>query len=472
MPNSTLSLFIVHEPNDIAYCEKMLSHLAVFERTEKINITHSGQMVAGTDTEVAILEKVAQADLILLLISADFIESDFCYERILPLALQRNQNYEAVVIAIVIRQCFWEDTPLKTLQVLPKNGIAPENSHVWQHADVGYAQIIRDLHQTIKEELHTKGLSSNTDSFPQPPPSSPYKQGKVLYLIPDKMQLEKKHKCYIRIAPEDIAESVLKERLKDANTAVIEQLRIGNIMKSELIDDSGDDAFEIELLSELEQPIEEYGYTEWRYHVTPIKQGNFALCIKIAVLIVTKIGEKDKEIYKSVVVLERDVLVATQIADNNTDWRAANEVVPINSEKISSAAGIETVTNNNNQGDEPDNETVITMPDKHTNHESKPVNNEPLQRPALGRRIITLLFTGVLMIPLLLIVYNYSFNLEKSSTTPYIVYPIEKNKILVDTAQIQLPILDTLQLEQDSLAIKVDTLKLKQDSVVIKKVGK
>jgi internalin A len=64
------------------------------------------------------------ADLILFLVSADFLASDYCYDIEGKRALERESKGEAQVVPIIVRDCQWKDAPFAKLQVLPREGKA------------------------------------------------------------------------------------------------------------------------------------------------------------------------------------------------------------------------------------------------------------------------------------------------------------------------------------------------------------
>jgi internalin A len=65
-----------------------------------------------------------EADIILLLVSADFIASDYCYDIEMKRALERHESGEARVIPIIVRDVSWQSAPFGKLQALPINGKA------------------------------------------------------------------------------------------------------------------------------------------------------------------------------------------------------------------------------------------------------------------------------------------------------------------------------------------------------------
>ena len=64
------------------------------------------------------------AQIILLLISSDFIASDYCYSIEMQRALERHEKGEARVIPIILRSIDWKNSPFGKLQALPKDGTA------------------------------------------------------------------------------------------------------------------------------------------------------------------------------------------------------------------------------------------------------------------------------------------------------------------------------------------------------------
>jgi len=83
---------------------------------------HDRDIQAGTNWEREIEVHISMASIILLLVSPDFINSDYCYGVEMQRALARHRSGEAYVIPIILRPVHWERTPLGTLQALPPEG--------------------------------------------------------------------------------------------------------------------------------------------------------------------------------------------------------------------------------------------------------------------------------------------------------------------------------------------------------------
>jgi TIR domain len=97
-------------------------------------------------SEIVALER---ADIILLLISSDFIASNYCYEKEMKRALERHNAKEARVIPVIVRDCDWDIEPLRKLQALPKAGKAvklwPDKDTAWKNVAEGISRVIGEM---------------------------------------------------------------------------------------------------------------------------------------------------------------------------------------------------------------------------------------------------------------------------------------------------------------------------------------
>lgn len=76
----------------------------------------------GSRWERELDDQILRADLILCLVSADFLASDYCWGKELRIALEREQRGEAAVLPVIVRACIWNITPLAKLLAVPKDG--------------------------------------------------------------------------------------------------------------------------------------------------------------------------------------------------------------------------------------------------------------------------------------------------------------------------------------------------------------
>ncbi len=145
--HQSLEIFIAYDRADDPYLQALLQHLSPLKNNNGVTIWHDGVMKAGSDRKQCIKDAIHRADMILLLVSADFLASDYFYKTELPEALARHQKGEVELIPIILRPCDWMNDPImKQLQALPKDG-RPIVS--WQIADEAYFDIVTQLRLVV-----------------------------------------------------------------------------------------------------------------------------------------------------------------------------------------------------------------------------------------------------------------------------------------------------------------------------------
>jgi len=105
-----------------------------------------------------ISEHLNMAQIILLLISPDFIGSDFCYGSEMKQAHERHKKGEAKVIPIILRPIHWQRI-LGDIQALPIDGIPILNSH-WHNLDEAFFDVVDGIEKVI-EEFQAHGYPEN-----------------------------------------------------------------------------------------------------------------------------------------------------------------------------------------------------------------------------------------------------------------------------------------------------------------------
>lgn len=105
---ASVSLFYSYSHRDETLRNELETHLKILERRNLISSWNDRQIEAGDDWKNEIDKNLESADIILLLISADFIASDYCYEKEMKCALERHNNGKAVVIPVILRDANWK----------------------------------------------------------------------------------------------------------------------------------------------------------------------------------------------------------------------------------------------------------------------------------------------------------------------------------------------------------------------------
>jgi tetratricopeptide (TPR) repeat protein len=109
---------------------------------------HDRRIGAGTEWAGQIDDHLNSAKVILLLVSSDFLASDYCYDLEMKRAMERHDAKEACVIPIALRPCDWKGAPFGKLQGLPKD-MKPVTS--WANQDEAFTDIARGIRQAVEK---------------------------------------------------------------------------------------------------------------------------------------------------------------------------------------------------------------------------------------------------------------------------------------------------------------------------------
>jgi internalin A len=147
-------LFYSYSHKDESLRDELEAHLKLLQRQGVIHVWHDRKIEAGDDWRNALDEHLEQADLILLLISADFMNSDYCYENEMKRAMERHSKGETVVVPIIIRDVNWARAPFAKLQALPKDGVAvtrwTDRDSAWRSVSEGIENIVSNIQRATK----------------------------------------------------------------------------------------------------------------------------------------------------------------------------------------------------------------------------------------------------------------------------------------------------------------------------------
>jgi hypothetical protein len=143
-----IEVFCSYAHEDEGWRIQLEKHLSSLKREKLITSWHDRKIVPGTEWAHEINTHLSAAHIILLLISPDFIASDFCWGIELKSALKRHNAGEAHVIPIIIRPVDWKKTPFKKLQALPTDGKPVTN---WSNPDDALLNVAQGIRTTVEE---------------------------------------------------------------------------------------------------------------------------------------------------------------------------------------------------------------------------------------------------------------------------------------------------------------------------------
>jgi hypothetical protein len=166
MPWDPVSVFLSSLDEDEPLLRRLETHLSVLKREGVISTWSNRQIVAGTDRSWQIDQRLEQASLILLLVSADFLASDYCYEREMQRALQRHEAGQALLIPIIIRPCDWKHAPFAHMQVLPTTAKAIT---MWENLDAAWDDVVQGIRKALEAFSRDAGKKDTSTPKEQQP---------------------------------------------------------------------------------------------------------------------------------------------------------------------------------------------------------------------------------------------------------------------------------------------------------------
>jgi eukaryotic-like serine/threonine-protein kinase len=151
-----LTVFYSYAHEDEALRDKLEDHLRSLQAQGLISEWYDRQIVAGSEWAYAIDSHLQTASIILLLISPDFMASDYCISIEMQQAMERHRLGDARVIPIILKPTAWHDAPFAILQCLPSNA-RPVTT--WNDPEDAFEDIAQGLHRAIEEMnlLYTGG---------------------------------------------------------------------------------------------------------------------------------------------------------------------------------------------------------------------------------------------------------------------------------------------------------------------------
>ena len=142
-----LNVFISHAREDVDLAETLKKHLTPLRRSKIINLWTDDQIRAGEKWDEQVDNLLKTADIVVLLVSADFLASDYAYSGPMQQLLERQEAGKAIVIPVLLRPVDLQYSPFSTLQTLPSDA-KPITS--WSNQDEAFTNVVQGLSQIIE----------------------------------------------------------------------------------------------------------------------------------------------------------------------------------------------------------------------------------------------------------------------------------------------------------------------------------
>jgi hypothetical protein len=143
-----LFLSYAHEDRDIV--AELRKHLAPLQHEQIVTDWYDLELMPGDDWDREILSQLASSDLVIVMISADFLASNYAYGRELRLALNLHDQERVHLLPVIGRNCKWQNLPFARLQVLPEGAVAINS---WQSRDDAFVSVVLGVERVAREIL-------------------------------------------------------------------------------------------------------------------------------------------------------------------------------------------------------------------------------------------------------------------------------------------------------------------------------
>ena len=158
-----LKVFLSYAHADEAHRQTLAKHLSALEDEGLITVWHDRKITAGGEWAGAIDEALRRAEIVLLLISADFLASDYCNDVELTEAIRRHDAAQARVVPVILRSCDWEHSRFARFNALPPDGAPVAEA---EHPDQRFVDVARGL-RAIVAELTSLDSATTTHNPPR-----------------------------------------------------------------------------------------------------------------------------------------------------------------------------------------------------------------------------------------------------------------------------------------------------------------
>ncbi|MEX5499165.1 toll/interleukin-1 receptor domain-containing protein [Pseudomonas syringae] len=158
-------VFFSYSHEDELLRDQLEKHLASLKHEGYLESWHDRRILPGEDLSASIDAQINTAEVILLLVSASFLSSHYCYSIEMKRALERQASGECKVVPIILRACDWSHSPLGGLLAIPTDA-KPITS--WTNPDEAYADVVRGIRALLQSGSEKSSPLDRPGSAAQP----------------------------------------------------------------------------------------------------------------------------------------------------------------------------------------------------------------------------------------------------------------------------------------------------------------
>jgi hypothetical protein len=167
-------VFFSYSHRDEALRDQIETQLALLKRQGLIEIQYDRQIGAGEDIGRATSQFLDSADIVLLLVSPDFLASNYCFDIEMARSMERQRTGDVTVLPVILRPCPWRGAPFGHLNATPTDGKAISQHPNRDEALLQVAEAVQAAATRIEKRARRPPQSPTVKAAPLPGPQSSY----------------------------------------------------------------------------------------------------------------------------------------------------------------------------------------------------------------------------------------------------------------------------------------------------------
>lgn len=150
-----VKLFVSYSHRDQKLLDELVKHLSILQRQGVIERWDDRMISPGEDWKERISAHLEEADVILLLLSSNYMASEYIFSEEMTRILERHKAGQSKVIPIILRPTFWEVAPFSSFQALPSNGVPIT---AWTNRDEAWVNVAQGIQKALERQNTSQRL--------------------------------------------------------------------------------------------------------------------------------------------------------------------------------------------------------------------------------------------------------------------------------------------------------------------------
>ncbi len=146
-------VFFSYSHDDKKHLDDLLTYLKPLQRANKIEVWTDSQILPGQEWNKSIIDNLHNADIVIMLVSAEFLASSYIWEKELTIAIDNRDKGKTTVIPVILKRCLWDQTILKSYQAIPQDDNAKlkpvtqweDRNDAWYNVAQGIIKVVDNM---------------------------------------------------------------------------------------------------------------------------------------------------------------------------------------------------------------------------------------------------------------------------------------------------------------------------------------